>query len=1022
MPANFEQHEGARFDGVGIYRKRIPALPLPAGNHAVLHFQAAATLTEVTCDGHQVGTHLGGWTPFRLDVTDQLRQGSPATVHELSVRVDEQVGHNTQGFLPVVAPHFGGIWQDAQLLIVPDCWIDDLRLLSVGDPDTGCLHLKIPLHGVTETATQKLAVRYRLLGHSGWSEMATATVANDTGTSDPPATGAAPSIDKGTTLNIPVPDWQYWSPAEPNLYEVEIRLIRGEQTVDRVISRAAFRSLKTDGARFLLNGQPLLLHGLLNWGYAPPNVAPSIDPQHIRSELEFARSHGFNLMKFCLWIPPQRYLDMADEMGMLTWMEYPTWHSRWTPDQLTTLEPEFTEFFYYDRNHPCVTLRSLTCETGTGADLGVIRALYERCHAMIPGAIVEDDSSWIGWNRIHDFYDDHPYGNNQTWVATLDKLKQYISERDEKPLVLGEAIAADTWVDRQHLLDAVGDNRPFWLPRFFDGDKQWVDRMRSIAGPGGIEQLESESKRYALLMRKYQIEAYRREVPFGGYVVSVIRDIPSCSMGLIDHFGQPKWSADQWNWHGNTMLLCQTENDRRSFTSGETFHAELALSHFGRHPIRSGHLEVTLRVESPTDFIKTAQKELSLDAGQFSKLEPLDIVLPEVTRPTRLLLQARLSTDLDKFENQWPMWLVPKPTMPLQQVVRVHESCAPEVSSLFTGALQGGEPNTGDLVVTARLDGALIDFLTAGGRVLMLPDGQQGSLPLSDQWFLRGAPYLTDHPVVSGMPRRLLIELQHFDLAGPVIPDIKYLEQIDPVLMLWNNHDLDEVKTEGLVFETRLGQGRLLVSALRHTSPTNSVGRFLAGVFLQHLATGPPPQHALLPQTVESMRAKIQQRTIDLTRRQWQFRPDPDNQGLQDRWQMPDVAADDHWKPIQVGRAWEGLGYPDLDGWAWYRITVDIPRSWQGSRAYVSFQGVDDYYELYVDGVKIGSGGNIATKTTAFDQPKSFDVSKHAEPGKRVVIAVRVYDWYGAGGLFRPVTLSTAPLASDELDVLAGKN
>ena len=49
---------------------------------------------------------------------------------------------------------------------------------------------------------------------------------------------------------------------------------------------------------------------------------------------------------------------------MLTWIEYPTWHSKWTADQLPTLEKEFTEFFYYDRNHPSVLLRSLTCETG----------------------------------------------------------------------------------------------------------------------------------------------------------------------------------------------------------------------------------------------------------------------------------------------------------------------------------------------------------------------------------------------------------------------------------------------------------------------------------------------------------------------------------------------------------------------------------------------------------------------------------------------------------------------------------
>ena len=90
---------------------------------------------------------------------------------------------------------------------------------------------------------------------------------------------------------------------------------------------------------------------------------------------------------------------------------------------------------------------------------------------MVPQAIVEDDSSWIAWNRIHDFYDDHPYGNNHTWVATLTGLKQHIQEHGLKPLVLGESISADTWVDRQELLEVVGDERPFWLPRFFDGGR-----------------------------------------------------------------------------------------------------------------------------------------------------------------------------------------------------------------------------------------------------------------------------------------------------------------------------------------------------------------------------------------------------------------------------------------------------------------------------------------------------------------------------------------------------------------------
>ena len=55
------------------------------------------------------------------------------------------------------------------------------------------------------------------------------------------------------------------------------------------------------------------------------------------------------------------------------------------------------------------------------------------------------------------------------------------------------------------------------------------------------------------------------------------------------------------------------------------------------------------------------------------------------------------------------------------------------------------------------------------------------------------------------------MELQHFDLAGPVIPNVTYLENITPILMLWFTHDLPQVQTQGLVFETQVGRGRMLV-------------------------------------------------------------------------------------------------------------------------------------------------------------------------------------------------------------------
>ncbi|HMP04337.1 MAG TPA: hypothetical protein PKC45_17735, partial [Gemmatales bacterium] len=87
-------------------------------------------------------------------------------------------------------------------------------------------------------------------------------------------------------------------------------------------------------------------------------------------------------------------------------------------------------------------------------------------------------------------------------------------------------------------------------PIFLEANRQWLARMEQVCGgPVDQQRLQADSLRYAWLMRKYQIEAFRRTVPGGGYVVSVIRDFPLASMGLIDYAGQPKWSAVDWSWH-----------------------------------------------------------------------------------------------------------------------------------------------------------------------------------------------------------------------------------------------------------------------------------------------------------------------------------------------------------------------------------------------------------------------------------------------------------------------------------------
>jgi hypothetical protein len=992
LPASFEQHEGIEFDGVGWYKRSVAPFALPAGKRVLLHFQAAATAAEVWWNGEKVGSHLGGWTPFRIDITDQVRKAAGGP-HELRVRLDEKVGHNSQGFLPIIAPHFGGLWQGVELLIVPETYCDDLQLLAVGNPAKAEIELELPLAGKAVEAMPPVEARCRLRGERDWAVLP--LQAKFTGN----------RIQATAALANP----RLWSPDEPNLYELEIAL--GGKDGDLVQTRVGFRTVEVFGPQLRLNGRPVQVRGLLNWGYSPPMTAPNPGEKVWREEIEFAQRRGFNLMKFCLWIPPKRYFELADEMGMLAWVEYPTWHPTLTQEFLDPLRREFGEFFRYDRNHPSVVLRSLTCETGSSAELSVIQSLYDQAKQAIPGAVVEDDSSWIGWNRVNDFYDDHPYGNNHTWVKTLDGFNDYILAHGLKPLMLGEAIAADTWIDREALAARIGNQRPWWASGVIDETARWENQLRKTDGSTGLDQVRADSLRYGLLMRKYQIETYRRVIPYGGYNVSVIRDIPNASMGLIDYTGQPKWSEADWAWHRGTMCLLKTESDRRSFAAGDQLRGEILLSHFGPQAIDKGDLEITLQELS--DQGKTLQTTTKHDIKQFigtlAQLAELDWPLPSADKPQHLVLRATLRTAQGEFRNEWPLWAVPATRGNWADKVRLHSSIAVETAKeLFPGARRfNGKDIDGVVIAAARFDEELVQAIERGARVLMLPDGQKGSFPLREHWFLRGAPYIPDHALLAAVPRDLFVELQAFDLAGPVVPEIGYPEAIEPILMLWDTHDQKTVKTHGLVFETGAAKGRLLVSALRHAGEENAAGRWLLQELIDRLNSKEPPKNAMPESLWAELKNQLHTERIELVDRPWLFKPDPKSEGLNQGWHKPEPADEKQWKEIRIGTDWESQGYPNLDGWAWYRLAVEIPAGWKDKEIVLSFEGVDDLYELYVNGQSAGKGGDFATHTDCLSEKKRHDLTRLVTPGEKTIIAVRVHDWGGAGGIVRPVTLGT---------------
>jgi hypothetical protein len=140
---------------------------------------------------------------------------------------------------------------------------------------------------------------------------------------------------------------------------------------------------------------------------------------------------------------------------------------------------------------------------------------------------------------------------------------------------------------------------------------------------------------------------------------------------------------------------------------------------------------------------------------------------------------------------------------------------------------------------------------------------------------------------------------------------------------------------------------------------------------------------------------------------EWLFKTDPKNVGVKDKWFLDNYQTDG-WSPILSGEYWEKQGYDEYDGYAWYKKDVFIPKSWKGASPGIIFGGVDDAYELYINGKRIASFGTLTSDSSSvFNTVTTFLLDKNTlKPGKLNQITMRVYDFWGSGGIIkRPMIL-----------------
>jgi len=151
--------------------------------------------------------------------------------------------------------------------------------------------------------------------------------------------------------------------------------------------------------------------------------------------------------------------------------------------------------------------------------------------------------------------------------------------------------------------------------------------------------------------------------------------------------------------------------------------------------------------------------------------------------------------------------------------------------------------------------------------------------------------------------------------------------------------------------------------------------------------------------------------TIDISKN-WRFSPDEKNIGTSEKWSAESF-NDSQWAILDAGKKWEDQGYKDLDGYGWYRKTIDIPADWKGKDVWVKFAAVNDAYDLFLNGEHMSYFG--AANITFADKPSFTKVTDKIKYGSKNLITVRVKDWGNSGGLWRLPAIITVDKSETEL-------
>ena len=352
---------GDHYRGICYYAKTIDKIDLPESERYFLEINGANHSAKVYWNGALVGSHQGGYSTWRLDVTDVMTN-SNLIVFEVDNSVCDNVYPQHADFT-----FYGGLYRDVNLICVPNAHFEmeyygtpGIKVTPVVEGD----HANVEVEVWTKNAGGK-ALTYTITDGEG--------------------NVAAEAVSTDTKVSFVLENVHKWNARkDPYLYTATVRM----EDCDTVSARFGCRSYEIDPDRgFILNGQEYPLRGVARH-QDRLGLGNALLPEHHAEDVELIMEVGATTIRLAHYQHNQYFYDLCDEKGLVLWAEIPyiTTH---LPNGRENTISQMKELIIQNYNHPSIVVWGLSNEIdATGAnDADIVdnhKVLNELVHTMDP--------------------------------------------------------------------------------------------------------------------------------------------------------------------------------------------------------------------------------------------------------------------------------------------------------------------------------------------------------------------------------------------------------------------------------------------------------------------------------------------------------------------------------------------------------------------------------------------------------------------------------------------------------------